>query len=1362
MADGIEFRLRYILDSQPFDRAVAASTANAQRFDSALAGVNQALGSVAGAARAAGDAQSRSAGSGNVFLAALERQLATLRERSLILGKSEADASRLIAAERGVAQAAERTIVAIDEETRSLTRRGVAQRAIDTARSEQLRAAERSAVEQGIAVDIRAGRAKQELIREIERETAALTRLAAAPRGTTAVAAGSAGSLAARVEQAAAGDPEFAARSRVPLQNLAAAQLARDNAAATASLERLANTVGKTRAEILAMEAAQRGLSKEWAPLIARVAAADRQFQSFSKTGRLTALELQQIGFQVNDFAVQVASGQNALVALVQQGSQLSGTFGGIGNAVRALGSLLTPLRLAFLGVAGSVGVLGLAAAATEAWSREIGQLQAQLRATGRSGFTDNGLSRLIEQIAQAPGVTREVATKAVGELSKIRGIGSGLFTELLRSAADFARATGTDLPAAVKTLGQAFQDPAQGAKTLAEQLDGLSARTILTVQRLAEQGDKLGAQRALINGVREAIGGLANTNLTPLQRAINDLGNEWEKTGAALRESEGLKTLNSLLASSIDLLTRAARAVPSLAEELRNLPAPPGLLGLPALAARFLAPSATGGGDFTMPTQQELASSREASVQKALQDQIKNGIELGKTYETTAEKVDKLVGKQNTLRDALRAATTVYGGNSAEAGRLRNAISQISDEIDKLRKKSGGDSDQDLKRSTTRLIEEARRTAEAEKAAVEAEQEELRAQYEAGLVTLEAYYKRRGELSERFAQAEQTRIERQVAALINQRDKAKLTPTREDAESRIDQSVEQQARALSEAERARARLVRDNRSAEIALNQRIIEQQAELAALQGDDFRAETLRNQVRLEQVRLINDTRFGRGTQQSQQATQDFESAVVRQTQFNELRRQTTVLTDRLRTEEENFLITAEVAGASREQIEQGLFDKRQASLSQLGELTRRAQEFAATSKDPTVIQFAAELALQYRRVADEIAPATARMREAGEEATQAFGRLGGSIVKNFRDARSALLQFGDTLFDIINRQLIVRPLEEAFRDVFRQSTEGGGGGGAIVDALGQGVRRIFSPGDQAAGAGFAAFDRSGVSTNATGNPLRVLEQAASDGSAALTELTTGATASSSVLSLLPQIAAIPASTGMAAVAAATGPTTVALAALTSAATAAAAALSAVSATSGASSLIPGLGGIGGGGIFGGGFPFAEGGYTGDGAKFEPAGIVHAGEHVMPMERVAEPGTLQFLERVRETGLQATLRQTLLERVIASSRDSGQILVAASRSVPGYAAGGYVGAIAPRAAEFQSYADGGFVTDDRMQASGADRVQVQSRGGDQNVNNSQQSFNVTQNFYVHGAVDRRTQEQVFSAAGRGVQRSLSRGTS
>lgn len=69
------------------------------------------------------------------------------------------------------------------------------------------------------------------------------------------------------------------------------------------------------------------------------------------------------------------------------------------------------------------------------------------------------------------------------------------------------------------------------------------------------------------------------------------------------------------------------------------------------------------------------------------------------------------------------------------------------------------------------------------------------------------------------------------------------------------------------------------------------------------------------------------------------------------------------------------------------------------------------------------------------------------------------------------------------------------------------------------------------------------------------------------------------------------------------------------------------------------------------------FAEGGYTGDGGKYTPAGVVHAGEYVIPKAQTARIG-LPALEHMRSTG-----------------------------KLPGYASGGLVGGM-------PGYAKGGIV--------------------------------------------------------------------
>ncbi|MVW75395.1 tape measure protein [Pseudomonas xionganensis] len=75
------------------------------------------------------------------------------------------------------------------------------------------------------------------------------------------------------------------------------------------------------------------------------------------------------------------------------------------------------------------------------------------------------------------------------------------------------------------------------------------------------------------------------------------------------------------------------------------------------------------------------------------------------------------------------------------------------------------------------------------------------------------------------------------------------------------------------------------------------------------------------------------------------------------------------------------------------------------------------------------------------------------------------------------------------------------------------------------------------------------------------------------------------------------------------------------------------------------------------------FARGGWTGPGSKYQPAGIVHADEHVQPKEVVNEPGALSFLERIRRYGFQNTMRS--LQSRFRGYAEGG--LVTASRALP-----------------------------------------------------------------------------------------------
>ena len=1335
----IEFRVRYALDSNAFDKAVVNSTQLAARFDSTNAGVVERLTALGSASARAGQSQQQAGTNANVFLAALEKQSAALRNQTAAVGKSEGDLLRLKAAELGVANQASATITAIEEQTAALNRRSAGQRAVDNIR--QL-AAERAATEAGAASDVKAARAKQELIAALEREAAALTRVTGA-RGQQPT-----GALVERVQQAAAQDPAFARQAQPALQNLAAAQAVRDNNAFVASLEREAAAAGKTRAELLALEAAKRGVSTQAAPLIASINGAEKSLHGFAATGKLTRFEAQQLGFQLHDFGVQVASGQNALVALVQQGSQLSGTFGGAGGAVRALLTLITPTTAAMVGMAATGVALALAIGRAESSARGLATVQSQFISTGRSGlFSTAELKAFVDQLALAPDVTRTVATQIVSELSKVHDIGKPLLIDLAKVTADYAKATGTDIPAAAKTLATAFDDPAQGAKTLEKALGTLSSTQLLQIERMTRTNDLVGAQRALFDALQGAVGGLANNAMTPLQRSTNEFGNAWERALQALDKSEGMNRAAAGLATLLSTVTGLVNYLPQATAAFERLANNP----LARLTQKFnplssLIPDAgtpasrrsTGKvteADGSPLRSAEPAASASKGVVGTVDDEIKRALEAAKAYKGQAAEIAELTQQRKTFNASLEKATSLYGKESEQAKLLRSAVAGVTEKIASVSKRgAGGDVDAELKRQTSAALRETQRTLDAEKAMVGQQQEELRGDYEGGLVTLAAYYAKRNELADQAAAAEQKAIDNQVAIREREQKDAKTPQARDDATNALVEAVDRQQQAAAKAAEDRAKLRREGQRDELILGRQLLDQEAELAQARGDDAVAEGVRNQQRIIEFAKINAAAGGPQTRVA-----DFSALIVQQSQVNQLQRDSALLTEKQFLAEENYVITAKARGDSQEEIEKGLYDLRQQQLGQFDELVRKAQALADASSDPRVKLFAEQLAVQFRSASNEIDPLLQKMRDVGAEVADSLGKAAGSLSIDFSNARSILKSLGDDLLKISTRELVEKPLTEMFRKGIQGATEGDG-------IVGQIAKSIFGV---KGGDNFTNADARNLFGSATGD-------AAQGGGDATIVTQLG----DAIRNVLPSFGDL--GNGLLDAAKGLGSLPDLLSSLFS---------SSGGSGSGSGGLVSSIGsffsslfGRSSTGYADGG---PVGGYTGPGGKYQPAGIVHAGEHVMNQERVAEPGALQFLERFREVGLQKTLQETFLERVRASAGDSTtQILPVMERAMlHQFADGGPVGQVhgsivsAP-IFDLPPYADGGLVRGSMPSVSRGDQpVQrapddgAAQRGGDTYVDMRGLKID------SHGYMDSMSEDRAAARIARKAQSYLGR---
>jgi hypothetical protein len=179
----------------------------------------------------------------------------------------------------------------------------------------------------------------------------------------------------------------------------------------------------------------------------------------------------------------------------------LTGIVGGVG---RVLASVITPAAAATGAV---IAVGGAAVFAYDRWSRAQIELQVAAAGLGRTaGTTADQLDRIARSTAAAGGVSVAVAREMQVAFLQTGKIGTEHFEGLIKVAKNYAATTGTDVKAATKELADAFTDPIKGADDLIQKLKFLDDRTRQYIRVLADQNDRTGAQRVLLDALKASV----------------------------------------------------------------------------------------------------------------------------------------------------------------------------------------------------------------------------------------------------------------------------------------------------------------------------------------------------------------------------------------------------------------------------------------------------------------------------------------------------------------------------------------------------------------------------------------------------------------------------------------------------------------------------------------------------------------------------------------------------------------------------------------------------------------------------------------------------------------------------------------
>ena len=264
------------------------------------------------------------------------------------------------------------------------------------------------------------------------------------------------------------------------------------------------------------------------AELLAQAAAYDKIAASQKKiTGELTQQQKMALTYQTTDLFTQIASGQNPMIALIQQGGQLKDAMGGVGGMFRAIGTLLTPFNLAIGLTAIAIGATAKAAydAATE-----LEQLNDALTLTGNySGVTEESFRKLASTLSNTTkaslGTTKE-ALMAVISSGQFTGDSINAVTQAIVTYSQIAGVSATE---AAQKLKGGLSGTAEGAKSLNKEMNFLTLEQYKQIEALEKANKKQEAAQVVAVAL--------NTKLEQQRRELGLLEGAWKSVTTAMSD---------------------------------------------------------------------------------------------------------------------------------------------------------------------------------------------------------------------------------------------------------------------------------------------------------------------------------------------------------------------------------------------------------------------------------------------------------------------------------------------------------------------------------------------------------------------------------------------------------------------------------------------------------------------------------------------------------------------------------------------------------------------------------------------------------------------------------------------------------
>ncbi len=270
-----------------------------------------------------------------------------------------------------------------------------------------------------------------------------------------------------------------------------------------ASLKQQADSIGKTRAELLEMKAAQLGVSKDAAPFINALKQQEQALKKQQNAMGLAGISagqykmaMRQLPMQITDVVTSLASGMPVWLVAVQQGGQIKDSFGGIGNTFKVLLSYINPLTVG--AVALGTALAAIAKAGYDSWKSQRDLANALVLTGGYAATTTGQITALTDEINKTSSATVGSIQAIATSLAKSGKYSITQIKAITQTTAEWAAQTGESEKTITDYFDSIAKDPVKGLADLNDQFNFLKEGQLTYIENLRKtKGETAAADAA-------------------------------------------------------------------------------------------------------------------------------------------------------------------------------------------------------------------------------------------------------------------------------------------------------------------------------------------------------------------------------------------------------------------------------------------------------------------------------------------------------------------------------------------------------------------------------------------------------------------------------------------------------------------------------------------------------------------------------------------------------------------------------------------------------------------------------------------------------------------------------------------------